>query len=251
MSDENLAVNETTETTVATESAPVEEQTPQVENQVKEPVEATSSADESTQEGEIGNLSDKAQKRFQKLANEKRELSEKLARYEQADQQNRYKPQNQAGLQQAVQPESTDDGTIEMPINELQQMVKNQIWIDNKEREIQEDVKYLTDTFPELNVKKRDEGIYNESLDNIISDGYHTALARNPKLRLKDYAQTVMDIRNQSKREGQAEITTKTIAQIAESPIIGEKATDTRTLEEKAKYMDLSELEKIVPRVDY
>jgi len=182
-------------------------------------------------------LSEKAQKRMQYLANKAKEASEKKPIEESSSpSENKFLgaiPQPTAVSQQfegsqnlpwEQPPSEPQDKTFEEYERDVTQKadaiasarVAQTEFRLRKEAEIKDDYKTIVNKWDELNPESSS---YNEDLSNKLAGIFEKQLRADPKTRLADFVNSIMDVRQGGKEKGKEEVTNKLVEQKAEAAV--------------------------------
>jgi len=213
-------------------------------------------------------LSERGQKRFQKLSEERKTALEENQRL-QEENQNLYSVvqalQNQGYTQQEAQDIAPqieqgyiDPQRYQQDVAQQAQKIVNQTLTQREAVQARiksaekytEDLKVVEEKHPILN---EDSPEYDDKLSGFIADLYTSRVAKNPSVRLTDVTEEVMAIRNKAAEDKSKEEVGKVAKQAsrqAMSPTGGK--SDTTSLEDKVKAIDneadLLEIRKQLPQ---
>lgn len=221
--DSGEATAEPIETAVESETtvdeSPSSEQEPtHTESEDTEEPASLEEYEEMTDE-QISSLSSKAQRRYQQLANENRRLREQVGE----------------GMYKAMQPEDTPALTAlpwqnqqaeERIITEqdyqrdiaakADAVVKARMNEFQRTQQLKEDVRTLESTYEELNPESDS---YDAELTDTIVEQFRYVSKGNPQVRLADYADKIMRLRERGRETGKSEVSKKVLQQAAKQAV--------------------------------
>lgn len=114
--------------------------------------------------------------------------------------------------------------------------------LDAKENEIKSDLNTIQQKYEILNP---DSSKYDEGLSSKMADLFQVQLRANPNVKLSDFVDTVMEVRQAGKKEGEDEVSAKLVEQKSEEALSPsepeveslQKPFESMSLDEKEKYL--------------
>lgn len=234
-------VEETTETTPSLEQTESTEEVNTVDTEVASDA-GVEGATESTNTEEESNRSPRQEKRFAKMSNKIRELSEQSVQQptnyfgqETNPYQQPYQDVNQ-GLDYNQELARQAEMIADIKLQEFEQKQQVKQIADNFER----DVDVIERKYQELNA---DSDSYDSALSNKIASMYEKLSAKNPDIRLKDIVDDVMEVATRQSATASAKVSAKVAQTAAEStlkPDTSTKGSDSKDFSE----LSLKEMEE-------
>jgi hypothetical protein len=210
-------VEDTTETTPSLEQTESTAEVNTVDTEVASDA-GVEGATESTNTEEEAKRSPRQEKRFAKMSNKIRELSEQTAQqdtnYFGSDgnaYQNPYQDVNQ-GLDYNQEVARQAEMIADLKLQQFEQKQQVKAIADNFER----DVDVIERKYPELNA---DSDSYDSALSNKIASMYEKLSARTPDIRLKDIVDDVMEVATRQSANATAKVSAKVAQTAAESTL--------------------------------
>lgn len=215
------------------------EEKPVVEDQEPEPSE---------------NLSNRAQERYRKLSEDKRlaleeaqkwrEHAQNLQSVVEALQQQGYTKREAEQIAPQIDQQYIDPQQLQRDLARQAQAIVHQTLSEREMQQaqvqanerFQEDLKTIEEKHAILN---EDSPEYSRKLSNFVADLYESRLAKNPKIRLTDVVNEVMELRSQAAEEASKKQVGKVARQASQqalSPSGGK--TDIESLADKIKSVD-------------
>lgn len=209
------APEEAVESDTSADDSPSSETEPTQENggTTNEPASSEAGTVENIEEQ--GSLSSKANKRYQQLANENRRLREKLG-------EGMYGVHEQpAALPWANQPaaepyEITEDQYQRDIAQRANAVVDARMREYERKQRLSEDIRTLEATYSELNPES---DRYDEELTNKLVKQFKLVSKGDPDVRLSEYVEDVMALRERGREEGKSEVSGKVLEQAARQAV--------------------------------
>jgi hypothetical protein len=214
-------VEETTETTPSLEQTESTAEVNTVDTEVASDA-GVEGATESTNTEEEAKRSPRQEKRFAKMSNKIRELSEQTAQQDtnyfgsdgnayQNPYQQPYQDVNQ-GLDYNQEVARQAEMIADLKLQQFEQKQQVKQIADNFER----DVDVIERKYQELNA---DSDSYDSALSNKIASMYEKLSAKNPDIRLKDIVDDVMEVATRQSANATAKVSAKVAQTAAESTL--------------------------------
>ena len=225
-------VEETTETAPSLEQTESTEEVNTVDTEVAQD-ERVEDDTELTRPEEEGKRSPRQEKRFAKMSNKIRELSENNQQPVNMFDTNQ-QPQYDGGVDEYQQQIARQAEMIaDIKVKELEQRQLSKDRADNFER----DVDIIERKYPELNAEGKN---YDPALSNKIASMYERFSDKNPDIRLRDIVEDIMEVANRQSARSNASVSASVANAAAETTL----KPDTTTTESNQKdFTELSEKE--------
>lgn len=209
------APEEAVESGTSADDSPSSETEPTREHEGGAEGQASPEVNADDEPGEQGSLSSKANKRYQQLANENRRLREKLG-------EGMYGVHEQpAALPWANQPaaepyEITEDQYQRDIAQRASAVVDARMREYERKQRLSEDIRTLEATYGELNPESDK---YDEELTNRLVKQFKLVSKGDPDIRLSEYVEDVMALRERGREEGKSEVSGKVLEQAARQAV--------------------------------
>lgn len=204
---------------------------------------------------DVKRLSEKAQKRYEKITKENREMREQLAALQQRlagiapqpKQETKVAPLPWEQPQQEADRELTEDELRQEIERKAREIVRTELENEKIVANLQSDISECETRYPELNPMSN---TYDEQLADKLIQWYKSQVATNPHLRLKDFVSDFMSLRSKAADEVKRNVTGKVIQQASQqalgpAPVKSDTNNFEQLLSNARSVSDLEKLESL------